>query len=343
MSNLVRASRELFRRTPDERFETLAHVWKHCQDEKEQSVDRWIAPVDFGTRPVDSNRLVLTLGSDGAFEMNDWSFGQLCKFAEVTKETVNRLTPDTAAKVFGDTLPRGTKPLQIFTEGERVRSIHGTSYTRLHNTDLVTMLREFAIDFEPPPKGMNGGTGLYCGEQDMFCFLIDPAGWAEIGGEAFAPGFFVWNSEVGKRSIGIQTFWFQSVCQNHIVWDAVEVVDFSRKHTASVHESLAEIRRIVETLVATRDERKDGFVRLMQKAMETTLGADADEVSKVLSDSGITRTLAKQAIEIARQHGRFTVFALVDALTRIAGEMKNAGDRTEADQRAAKLLSLVAA
>ena len=66
--------------------------------------------------------------------------------------------------------------------------------------------------------------------------MIDPTGWAEIDGQAFAPGFFVWNSEVGKRSLGIQTFWFQKVCQNHIVWDATEVVDFSRKHTANVRE-----------------------------------------------------------------------------------------------------------
>jgi len=37
----------------------------------------------------------------------------------------------------------------------------------------------------------------------------------------------------------------QAVCQNHIVWDAVEVVDFSRKHTANVYESVAEIRGII--------------------------------------------------------------------------------------------------
>ena len=35
---------------------------------------------------------------------------------------------------------------------------------------------------------MTGGTGLYCGEQDMFCFLIDPQGWTDIGGEAFIRG-----------------------------------------------------------------------------------------------------------------------------------------------------------
>ena len=57
----------------------------------------------------------------------------------------------------------------------------------------------------------------------MFAFLIDDSAWVEIGGEQFAPGFFVWNSEVGRRTIGVETFWFQHVCANHIVWDAIEL------------------------------------------------------------------------------------------------------------------------
>ena len=63
------------------------------------------------------------------------------------------------------------------------------------------------IHIGPPHKGLGGGTGLYAGEQDMFCFMIDPTGWTEIGGESFAPGFFLWNSEVGRRSLGLSTFW----------------------------------------------------------------------------------------------------------------------------------------
>jgi hypothetical protein len=274
--------------------------------------------------------------------MNAWSFGQLCQLAKVGKETVNRLSVATAALVLEETLPEGRKPLQLLTEGETIRSIHGTAYTRLHNSDLVSVLQEFATDFGPPQAAFNGGTGLYCGEEDMFCFLIDPTGWVEIGGEAFAPGFFVWNSEVGKRSLGIETFWFQAVCQNHIVWDAVEVVEFTRKHTANVHESLSEIRRIVEALVRKRDERRDGFANVIRKAMETRLGDDAEEVMGVLAKHGVTGNLGKRALAIASEQGRFTIFALVDALTRLAGEFKNAGERTDADQKAGRLLSLAA-
>lgn len=343
MSNLTRAHFELFRRTPDECFSSLRDLGEHCRGQRDRSFDRWHLPQAIRARPLATNSLAVEAGTDGAFTMNAWSFGQLCQLAKVSKDTVNRLSPETAARVFEETLPTGKKPLQLLTEGDTVRSVHGTAYTRLHNADLVAILHEFATDFGPPQRASTGGTGLYCGEEDMFCFLIDPLGWVEIDGEAFAPGFFLWNSEVGKRSLGIETFWFQAVCQNHIVWDAVEVVEFARKHTANVHESLSEIRRIIERLVQKRDERKDGFAKVVRKAMETRLGDDAEEVADVLAKAGVSQVLRKQALDLAREQGRFTIFSLVDALTRLSGAFKNAGDRTEADQKAGRLLQLAAA
>jgi hypothetical protein len=338
---LTRASGELFRRAADERFPTLDALLAHCEREKGESADTWVSPMMLNPEPTGDGRLGLQAGTDQSYLLNDWSFSQLCGLARVSKETINRLTPSTAALAIRETLPGGNKPLQLLTRGERVRSVHGTAYTRLHNANLVAMLKEYATDFSPPQAGFNGATGLYCGEQDLFCFLIDPLGWAEIDGEAFAPGFFVWNSEVGKRSIGIQTFWFQKVCANHIVWDAVEVIDFTRKHTARVGDALGEIRRHVESLVAKRDERRDGFVRVIKKAMYEKLGADADEVMKTLVKHGLSRGFAKQAVEQVAG-GRFTIFAIVDALTRLAGQVEYAGDRTAIDVQAATILALAA-
>jgi len=376
--NLTLASAELFRRTPDECFATFDELWTECQDAKRFSEERWHPPSELKL-DVGASGLGLTLGEVGTFGLNDWSFSQLCSLAGVNKDTVNKLSSSTASEVFKETLPDGTKPLQVMTTDNHadnlVRSIHGVSYTRLFDADLLAMVREFATDFQPPqqaaiapggqpPSGnpptavaagseddqppweesgqprQRGGTGLYRGEQDMFIFLIDPLGWTEIGGEAFAPGFFLWNSEVGKRSIGIQTFWFQAVCQNHIVWDAVEVVEFSRKHTANVHESFAEIRRIIERLVTRRDERRDGFADLIAKAMAMPLPETSDEVLKLLSGRGIARSLAKEALKLAQEQGRFTLFSVVDALTRLNGRMKHAGERTDADVKAASLLAM---
>ena len=150
----------------------------------------------------------------------------------------------------------------------------------------------------------------------------------------------MWNSEVGRRSLGVETFWFQAICQNHIVWDAVEVVEFSRKHTANVHDGLSEVRRIIQSLALKRDERRDAFAKAIERAMEIKLGDDADEARTALSQAGVSRVLARQAVELARQQGRFTVFSMVDALTRLSRQFINAGDRTEVDQQAGSLLAL---
>ncbi len=341
MQNLTRASDELFRRPPDERYESLSALAAYCRKQKSDSLDRWHSPSTVSVQP-DNFTLKLQAGNDGAYLMNDWSFGQICRMAGVAKDTVNRLSAMTASMVLGETLPIGAKPLQLLTDGNTVRSVHGTQYTRLWNIDLVNVLQEFAVDFQPPQKGMNGATGLYAGEQDMFAFLIDPLGWTEINGENFCPGFMVWNSEVGKRTLGISTFWFQAVCQNHIVWDATEVVEWTRKHTAKVGEGLGEIRKIIAGLVEKRDARKDGFFAVIKKAMEAKLGKDAEEVLKTLTKNGISRASAKKALELAEQKGIFTVWSVVDALTRMSQEATNAGDRLEADQEASKLLQLVA-
>lgn len=336
MATLKRAHNELFRRTPDECFDSFEALHKKCCDDREDSVDQWIRPQDLIVTHD------LTLCSDGEeCSLNDWSFTQLCRMAGVSKDTINRLSRKTASKAFEETLPSSDKPLQLLTHGDRIRSVHGVAYTRLWNADLLDVVQEFASDFTPPQKAMdNTSTGLYCGEQDMFAFLIDPTGWAEINGEAFAPGFFLWNSEVGRRTVGIQTFWFQKVCQNHIVWDATEVVEFSRKHTANVRDGLNDIRRIIEDLIGKRDSRRDGFVEVMRKAMTEKLGDDAEYVATRLGKEGIPRNLIKDAMKIAQKQGGFTIFALVDALTKASQKIKYTGDRTELDVRIGQLLAL---
>ena len=119
MQNLTRASRELFRRTPDETYASLEALVDHCHQQRETSTDHWLSPNSLWAKPVNTDCLMLANGDDQSFHLNDWSFGQLCRLAGVTKETVNRLTSDTAARVFAETLPRGNKPLQVFSTGER--------------------------------------------------------------------------------------------------------------------------------------------------------------------------------------------------------------------------------
>ncbi len=339
MVHLTKAHDELYKRSPDETFDSLESLTRHCREEKEASTELWHAP-EIISPQVGSDEVQLNLGHDGAFAMNHWSFSQLCGLSGVSKETVNILSPETASQVLLETKPHGSKPLQLLTTQDRVRAIHGTQYSRLWNVDLLNAVQEAAPDFQPPQTAFNGGTGLYCGEQDLFCFMIDPAGWIEIEGEAFAPGYFVWNSEVGKRSLGVQTFWFQKVCANHIVWDAVEVIEYHRRHTGNIRESLTQIQTIIERLVQKRDARKDGFATVLQKAMQERVG-DAEETSKFLFKHGISRSLVTRAVKQIGDSGKeFTLWTLVDVLTQLTQEVSYAGARNEMDTKISQLLAL---
>lgn len=340
MANLKRGYKQLFARPIDERFSTFDDLYTHCSRIKDESRVHWRQPKD--VFPVNrQGNLGLKLPADQAYELNDWSFGQVCAIAEVKKDTVNRLRVETATQVLTETLPNGSRPLQVMTRGDKVRSIHGVSYTRLFDADLLDVVIDEASDFDPPPVGLNGGTGLYAGEQDMFAFLVDDQSWVDIGGEQFAPGFFIWNSEVGRRTVGIETFWYQRVCANHIVWDATEVVSYSRKHTANVVEAVDDIRLLLRRLVQIRNQRKDAFAKAMANAMETKLGSTKDEVSQMLASQGIGMSYVKAAVEMMENQSRqFTLFQAVDALTRLTGRLENAGDRAEQDVKIGRLLSL---
>ena len=343
MVNLTKASRELFCRTPDERFDSFDALLDHCQGRKFGAIEHWQPSQDIRIEQ-DAGQLVMRLkqAEDVTLSLCDWSFSQLCKLCEVHKETVNKLSTETVSLVFRDAMPRSRKPLQVYSADDTALAVHSTTYSRLYDAEVLQAVRDAAPDFTPPPKGIGGATGLYAGEQDMFAFGIDPNAWVEIGGESFAPGFFVWNSEVGRRSVGVQTFWFQHVCQNHIVWDAIEVVEVTRRHMGNIQDALFDIRAAISQLVNKRDERRDAFAKGMKLAMNTTLGQDADEVHKVLGKHGVSIRLAEQAVQLAGPQAPYSVFAIVDALTRIAGHYENAGDRLVLDQKAATLLSLAA-
>ena len=69
-------------------------------------------------------------------------------------------------------------------------------------------------------------------------------------------------------------------------------------------------------------------------------GAGSEAVLRVLNQHGITKTLAKQAIDITREKGAFTIFSVVDALTKLSVKIAHPGDRTQADERAGRLLAL---
>lgn len=73
-------------------------------------------------------------GQHGAFQLNAWSFSQLCSLSGASRDTVNRLQPETAAQVLAETLHQrmdDETDLQALVDGDGpVRAVNGESWQR---------------------------------------------------------------------------------------------------------------------------------------------------------------------------------------------------------------------
>ena len=173
MTNLTHASQQLYHRPPDERFQSLSDLHRHCLELKNRS-RRFKEPGTDFEAVVNEGHLTLRVNGHGAFQFNEWSFSQLCSLAGVSKDTVNRLQSSTATQVFSETL-RGrtdeeTDLQALVLDNTLTRSINGGVYKRLWSADLLAMLMavcsvlELAIGLERmSPLGIVAATGLILG------------------------------------------------------------------------------------------------------------------------------------------------------------------------------------
>ncbi len=79
MATLNRAHQELFRRMPDECFDSFDALYDRCRSDQELSEDLWVPPQDL----LLTHDLTLGIGDNPDFELNEWSFTQLCHMAGV--------------------------------------------------------------------------------------------------------------------------------------------------------------------------------------------------------------------------------------------------------------------
>ena len=156
-------------------------------------------------------------------------------------------------------------------------------------------------------------------------------------------GFLCWNSEVGKATFGIQTFYFRGVCGNHIIWDASDVKEISLRHVGNADERAfagleVELKKYADDSAADIEQKiayARGFV-LKNKAKE-------DVVDFIFSQRILTRKDAVRAYEavVPEQDGDpYTAYGYAQGITRLSQAEPNADTRVGYDRAAGKVLEM---
>ncbi len=371
MTTLMQAHRQWFSRAPDERFTSLIDMQAFKRRVRDNSRSSTISSRGLNLRPVEDDPRALQIlgGPFPAAAPTHWSFGQLCSLASPGNSPASYFRETSMpAPMIADCLnynlrfTRGVADIGVLvTTNEdgsvnELRSVNGPNYGRIYDADVVdTLVERFGDgvsgqwrvpgEFGRRVTVTTDNTTLYASDRDMFVFLADEENRIELPGRRagqsgnFARGFFVWNSEVGKTTLGAGFFLFDYVCCNRIIWGADQYTEVRIRHTKGAPD------RWLEEITPVLREYS-------QASAKPVVQAIGDARSKRIDDelnTFLAKRFGKQmAPAIAAIHeteeGRpiETLWDVTVAATAHARTVQNTDKRLEIERAAGELLKLAA-
>lgn len=315
----MQASHQWATRPADERFTSLDTLLAHCTHQREISKGMAVPSRKLSAAPIaedESRRSLVVLGPDGTPSVpTHWAFGQLASRIGAPASYLRTLPADIAA----DAINYGIFKRPVEDTGVLVRqnghlelsAVTGPNYGRIWNADIVAALRDrfgdgltgqFTVpgEFGQAIDVTKANTTLYAGERDMFVFLADETNRIEIPNRrngqsgSLARGFFMWNSEVGSKTMGIATFLFDYACSNRMVWGAEGYEELTVRHTISAPERFVE--EVAPALEAYAHKSTSSITQAVEAAQSARI--DADKVDEFLRK----RFTKAQAVGIKMAH-----------------------------------------
>jgi len=365
MVELTQANRQWASRSYDERYTNLFDMLSDMDIKRNNSREKHVSIRQIEARPSDDNRGIEIHGPNGVpYAPSHWAFGQLAARAEAPAGYLRTLPAPMAADCinYGLKFKRNIDEIAVLldkSEAPIIRAATGPRYGRIWNSDIVRKLIDTFGD------GVNGqftvpaefgikqtvskeNTTLFAGDRDMFVFLANETNRIELKNRrdgktgTLARGFFVWNSEVGAATFGVQSFLFDYVCSNRIVWGAQDVKKITVRHTSAAPDRF--IEQIAPALLEYSNSSVSSVTTALNNAQNSRFDSD-DKLTEFLSARFGKRE--GEAIKAAHMidEGRpiETIWDAVTGATAYARNIQWQDERVAVEREAGKILDLVAA
>lgn len=359
---LMQASRQWASRPADERFLSLKDLHAKTLEMRNHSRSVVISnrqievqPVEMPDGRVDHKALQIVGPSGQPYMPTHHAFGQLARLVNAPAGYLRGLPSPIAA----DCLNVGLKyhrdiedaGLLLRKNGEStLAAVTGPNYGRIWNSDVAGAAREkfegssFVIpgEFGNAVPITKQNTTLYAGDRDMFIFLADEVNRIEVPNRRdgkpgmLARGIFLWNSEVGDRTLGMASFLLDYVCMNRIVWGATQFEQITVRHTVPAPDRFLE--EVTPAIEAYREATASGVV----KAIEDARNKRVDDLDAFLAK----RFGKRQAASIVSAHqsdeGRpmENLWDVATGVTAYARGIEYQDQRVELEREAGKILDL---
>lgn len=369
-----RVSSEWFNRPDDQRFLSLSDLHASVRTRTENSRTRTVESADIRVeaRSNDPENLSLFLpGADQPVAPTHWSFGQLTALAGAPASYLRQLPAPLAAinLQYGLSGHRAEqiKTLETTDGRAELRAVTGTDYGRIYDHELVEAVQKIAGDgigdtrwkvpgvldwstgiYNPDVDITRDTTTLYASDRDVFVFLVDDQNPIEAGrlpsGEPdlFFRGFYVWNSEVGAKTLGMASFYLRAVCQNRNLWGVEDFEEISIRHSKYAahrfaHEAAPALTRFANSSPAP-------FITGIKSARQQIVARSDEDRTDFLRKRGFSRGETAKIIEtVLVDEGRKpeSIFDFVQGITCLARDKPHQDVRLDFEGRAKKLLERV--
>lgn len=364
MTILMEASRQWSSRPADQRFTSLDELVDFTRRQREMSKGTVVPSRTLSAAPISDDkdrRSLVILGPDGTpAAPTHWAFGQLANQVGAPAGYLRSLPSDIAADALNYGIFRrpveDTGILVRQNGGLELAAVTGPRYGRVWNADIAAALRarfgdgvtgdftvpgEFGVGLERVTKG---NTTIYASDRDMFVFLADEKNRIEVPNRrhgqpgTLARGFFVWNSEVGSKTLGIATFLFDYVCMNRIVWGAegyeeIKIMHFSSASTRWVEE-------LAPAIEAYANKSTSGITRAIEDARKARISGDKlDEFLRARFTRGQAEGI--KAAHLADEDRPIeSLWDVTVGATAYARGVKYQDDRVDLERTAGKIMAM---
>lgn len=367
-TTLNQASKEWATRPDDQRFTNLydLQAFKRLQREKARAGvigSRRLQAVA-SEDPADHKTLYVKGPRGSLVEPTNWAFGQLATLAGAPAGYLRNLPAPMAADClnYGLGVSRGAEDVGVLfdTDGAgnftSLRAATGPRYGRVWDNDVCDSLankfgdgvngqwRVPGIFGKPLEQVTKENTTLYASDRDMFVFLADEQNKVEIANRRdgkpgqLSRGFFVWNSEVGDKTIGAAFFLFDYVCQNRIVWGAEQFKEIRLRHTASAPD------KWLDEIAPVLADYSNAAASSVEQHLAAAQAKKVDDVTAFLTSRYGKSRAGQYIAAFERDEARpmETLWDITTGMTAYARNLTNTDSRVEIEREAGKVLQMAA-
>lgn len=368
MTTLHQASKEWSSRPADQRFTNLIDLAQFKREQRLRSRGGVVSSRQLTAAPSDTQgdfqSLYITGPNGGRVAPTNWAFGQLANLAGAPAGYLRTLPAPMAADClnYGLKYAREVEDVGVLIETDSanqpqtMRAATGPRYGRIWDKDIAeSLVQKFGdgVSGQWRVPGIRGkalsevtkeNTTLYASDRDMFVFLADEQNKVEIANRRngqpgqLSRGFFVWNSEVGDKTIGAAFFLFDYVCQNRIVWGAEQFKEIRLRHTVSAPD------RWLEEISPVLLEYSNSAASSVEQALAAAQLRKLDNVAEFLTNRYSKAKASQYMAAFERDEGRpmESLWDVTTGMTAYARGLVNTDARVEIEREAGKVLSMAA-